>query len=717
MPTQSIPFAGQTYVDKTLFANAQDAINLYPMRTVQAQNSDKKLPSNYKQEDIVMYPTPGYKWQQNVASYASSGTAIRGLYVINTTLYIVVGNTLLSFMPSGYGNSLATGTFSVLGTLSTSSGRCSIVSNSAQLVISDGTYGYVYNFSSFIFSTISTSGSYPSGGVTNLTFFDSYCIAAQNNSRTVIQSNVLDATTWQALAFDTIVSYPDNVVAVFSDGLQLYIFGPKITEVQADAGLTPYAFQKVPNVLIQAGCAARDSICKIGNTVMFLASDIAGKSYVAALEGYGTKVLSTPPINEAIERYSIISDAFAYVYREGENMFYVITFPSAKATWAYDVKMDMWHKRSINNGADLPTSCILWNGLQIVGDNSGNLYQMSQLYSTYSVYNAGAVLDYPIKRQRVTTHLFTGKTLFFHELWVRMQMGGGFSTNANLANPPLTGIYTPTVVQQNHTGTPTGTINLTSASKSGSLIIVALTQTPYTATISSVTDNLGQTYVSAGARSYDSTSGYTTDIWYKSNSSAGVTSVTAAYSGIYKNMEVTEVAGCRSIAPIDSTAVINSGALTTAPVSGGITTTANNDFIYIKMIPTFYDTATVTYPYTINGNVKGAYKTLGVPVSSETATFGLGSSNYISTYCSSSVAFFAAPSQVPQATLEVSNDYGNTYTVVGTQSLGAIGQYFIRAVWRTLGRFRQAVTFRLTVTDPVGVYIIGAEASITSGLK
>ena len=185
-------------------------------------------------------------------------------------------------------------------------------------------------------------------------------------------------------------------------------------------------------------------------------------------------------------------------------------------------------------------------------------------------------------------------------------------------------------------------------SKSGSLIIVSLTQTPYTATVTSVTDNLGQTYVSAGARSYDSSGGYAVDIWYKSNSNTGVTSVTASYTGTYKDMEVTEVAGCRLVSPIDATAVINSGASTSAPVSAGITTTAIGDFVYIKTVPTIYNTSTVTSPYIVNEDNYGAYKTLGVPVSGESAIFGLVSPSFSSTYCSSTVAFFAYPSQVPE---------------------------------------------------------------------
>lgn len=509
MPT--IPFCGQTYQDKTLNANAQDAINLYPMRTQLAQYSDVKVNQGIP-EKIIMYPTPGYKFAQSCASYSTtSNKAIRGLYVINNILYIICGNALLSFTPQGSGSDLTNGIFAKLGTLNTDVGLCSIVCNTVQLAISDKVQGYTLTLSNNAFATIPTSGSFPaSGGVTNFTFYDGYVIAADNNSKTVIQSNVLDATTWGAQAFDTITSFPDNIVSVFSDELQLYVFGPKITEVQSDAGSIPYAFQKVSGVLIQAGVAAANSICKVGNTIVWLAADIHGKAYVAALQGYSTKVLSTPPLNEAFERYSVVNDAFGYSYREGDNLFYVITFPTANATWAYDVKMDMWHKRSINGGTDLPNSYILWQGNHVVGDNNGTLYLMSQNYTTYS--NSTGTLDTPLSRVRTASHISAdGKTMFFNELWIDIQAGSGFISDMLLSPQP----------------------------------------------------------------------------------------------------------------------------------------TAN----------------------------------------------------------------------APIATLEASKDFGHTWVTIGTRSMGKIGQYRKRLLWRNLGRFRQNATFRLTVTDPTYTFIIGARAEIKPGTK
>lgn len=63
----------------------------------------------------------------------------------------------------------------------------------------------------------------------------------------------------------------------------------------------------------------------------------------------------------------------------------------------------------------------------------------------------------------------------------------------------------------------------------------------------------------------------------------------------------------------------------------------------------------------------------------------------------------------PQLMLQWSKDGGHAWGAEVWNSLGAIGQYLTRAVWRGLGRSRDWL-FRVRVTDPVKVVIIGAAA-------
>lgn len=68
----------------------------------------------------------------------------------------------------------------------------------------------------------------------------------------------------------------------------------------------------------------------------------------------------------------------------------------------------------------------------------------------------------------------------------------------------------------------------------------------------------------------------------------------------------------------------------------------------------------------------------------------------------------------PQAILQWSNDGGHSWSNEKWASFGAIGQRKMRAIWRRLGASRDRV-FKLTITDPVKVALIGAELNFEEG--
>ena len=61
----------------------------------------------------------------------------------------------------------------------------------------------------------------------------------------------------------------------------------------------------------------------------------------------------------------------------------------------------------------------------------------------------------------------------------------------------------------------------------------------------------------------------------------------------------------------------------------------------------------------------------------------------------------------PQAMLSISKDGGHTWGRERFRSIGKIGEYAQRAIWRALGRAYEW-TFRLRITEPVKVAISGA---------
>lgn len=69
----------------------------------------------------------------------------------------------------------------------------------------------------------------------------------------------------------------------------------------------------------------------------------------------------------------------------------------------------------------------------------------------------------------------------------------------------------------------------------------------------------------------------------------------------------------------------------------------------------------------------------------------------------------------PQAVLQWSDDGGYTYSLERWATIGRIGERRTRVRWRRLGKSRDRV-FKLTITDPIRVVIVGASAEFTLGV-
>jgi hypothetical protein len=64
--------------------------------------------------------------------------------------------------------------------------------------------------------------------------------------------------------------------------------------------------------------------------------------------------------------------------------------------------------------------------------------------------------------------------------------------------------------------------------------------------------------------------------------------------------------------------------------------------------------------------------------------------------------------------MQYSDDGGHTWSSERWTSLGNIGKYRTRAMWRRLGRSRERV-YRVLVSDPVKVVMIGAKLDYSIG--
>lgn len=68
----------------------------------------------------------------------------------------------------------------------------------------------------------------------------------------------------------------------------------------------------------------------------------------------------------------------------------------------------------------------------------------------------------------------------------------------------------------------------------------------------------------------------------------------------------------------------------------------------------------------------------------------------------------------PQVELRYSDDFGHTWSTAKTKSLGKLGNYAARVIWRQLGQARNRV-FEVRVSDPVEVTILSADMDLAAG--
>jgi len=301
--------------------------------------------------------------------------------------YFVIGATLYEINSAGTATSR--------GTLNSSSGRVSMAHNGVrpsgnqQIMIVDGTDGYIYNNATSTLTQISDSDFVSSDSVV---FIDGYFVFSQNGgSDRFWLTNQYDGTTINTLDFATAEGSPDAIQSLVADNRELFIFGEETLEVWYNSGDTDNIFQRFQGGFKQHGCVAKASPARFDNSVIWLSRNDRGDSQVVRLgDGYQPQVISTPEINYQISTYGNQEDAFGYSYQHEGHEFYVLTFPSEGVTWAYDASTQTWHQRAHNIGGAFPNreryNCHVFAfGKHLFGDYLNvNIYVLDGTIGTFN---------------------------------------------------------------------------------------------------------------------------------------------------------------------------------------------------------------------------------------------------------------------------------------------------------------------------------------------
>jgi Phage stabilisation protein len=351
------PILGSSYVARSINAADNRMVNLFPEVT----------PDGGKTNGFLNR-APGLKFQQTI------GTGpIRGLWAHQTNgqdFYVASGTEF-------YKVNALTGTPTKLGDIS-GTGQVSIADNGTQLFIACNPNSYIYNEVTNTFQQI-TDPDFP--GAVTVGYLDGYFVFNEPDSQRMWVTALLNGLDVSPLDFASAEGSPDGIVAINVDHREVWVFGTDSVEVWYDAGLQDFPLQRIQGAFNEIGCVAAFSVAKLDNGLFWLGCDARGQGIVYRANGYtGTRV-STHAIEYAIQSYGNISDAIAYTYQQDGHAFYVLTFPSANATWVYDVATQAWHERAgWSNGSFIRhrSNCQCnFQGYTIVGDyENGNIYTL-----------------------------------------------------------------------------------------------------------------------------------------------------------------------------------------------------------------------------------------------------------------------------------------------------------------------------------------------------
>jgi hypothetical protein len=396
------PILGQAYVARSVNAADSRMVNLYP----------EPLPTPEGKTGGFLNRAPGLR------KLATVGTGpIRGLWAYGDYGYAVSGDRLYRVD--------ATWNVQPIGPIA-GTGPVSMVDNGRQLFIATNPISYIYDATSETLAQI-TDIDFP--GAVTVGYLDGYFVFQEPNSDRFWTSELLDGTQIDPLSFASAEGMPDTLVSLFVDHREVWLFGTQSVEVWYDAALEGFPLARIQGAVNEFGCAATYSVAKMDNSLFWLGADARGHGVVFRANGYAGQRISTHAVEFAIQSYATMSDAIAFTYQQDGHSFYVLTFPSAQATWVYDAATGAWHERAgFANGQFIRhrANCQMFFSEEVVvGDfENGNIYAYD-----LDQFSDG---DFAQKWLRSWRALPTGqnnlKRTAQHSLQIDMQTGVGLNT-------------------------------------------------------------------------------------------------------------------------------------------------------------------------------------------------------------------------------------------------------------------------------------------------
>jgi hypothetical protein len=349
-------FCGPSYTSQSKIASAERCVNWYP----------EKIESPFGRAQWVLYPTPGFEL------FATAGDGpIRGFFSQNGRTLVVSGSKLFELFADGSATERGDGLNNLDSTPATLNSNGD---GGHQVFITSGSKGYIFDLNTntltFVLDNVSVGG-----------FVDGFFLGLDPGSSTLKISELEDGLTWDPLQITQRNAGADRWAGMLVSHKEIWLYGTQTTEVFYNAGVAPFPFLPNPSVFINHGIFAPASAAILDNAPIWLGQNTDGAHMVYRANGYTPVRVSTHALEFALSQYATVSDAHGWTYQDQGHSFYVLTFPTAGATWVYDVATGAWHERGTWTGSDFTAITVYGHafafGKHLTGGRfSGNVYRM-----------------------------------------------------------------------------------------------------------------------------------------------------------------------------------------------------------------------------------------------------------------------------------------------------------------------------------------------------
>lgn len=264
-----IPLTSGAYQSRSIIANAQRCLNLFP--EANPQETSPPVP-------VTHYPRPGKK----VFSIPPEVGRGRGLYrATNGDLYTVVGPTLY------FVNSLTV--WSAIGNIGANNSIVSMSDNGEsvgnKMVVVDGSVnGWTVTLSTKVFAPIvDPTGTFVGSNTVNyLSGF--FLFNAPNTPYWYISE--LNVVTFNSLDVASKNAYADNIAIVGVRQREAWLVGELTTEPWYLSGASTFPFEAVSTTFVSYGCIAKYSQITLDSELFWISQDLKGRCIVVKSSGY-----------------------------------------------------------------------------------------------------------------------------------------------------------------------------------------------------------------------------------------------------------------------------------------------------------------------------------------------------------------------------------------------------------------------------------------------